>query len=485
MDAEVIVIGSGIAGLTVAALIAGEGKKVKILEKNWLPGGCSSSYPRKHFVFESGATTLVGLDENMPLDYLLRKTGIKIPAIPLSLPMQVYLKNGQCIHRFQSLEAWIQEAERVFGKKNQKVFWEKCFQISKAVWETSLQQLHFPPSDIRDLFMMVKGFRWNQLRSLPFAFTTVAEFLKKYELDTNTDLVDFVNEQLMITAQNTMEEVNMLFGATALCYTNFGNYYLNGGMIEMVNPIMNYIQDRGGEILLRTGVEKVRRNQDYFEIHTSQQVFHTPQVVFAIPVNNVLEIWDEPEILQRYSPRLLPSEKLNSAFTIGAVFKRKKNFESLHHQIHLSKPLSFTGSSSIFVSISHHEDTMRCKPDEVVINISTHIPDPEKTWVEDKEEVVAEIFSVLEEKGMFLKEDLIFYHASTPKSWAKWTSRKWGFVGGYPQYKAIKPWQMISARMVKNKAYLCGDSTYPGQGIPGACLSGIIAFEKWKSDGKG
>lgn len=484
MDAEVIVIGSGMAGLTAAALIAREGKKVLVLEKNWLPGGCASSYPRKHYVFESGATTLVGLDKNMPLDYLVQKTGITIPAIPLSLPMQVHLKKGVIINRHQSLESWIEEAERVFGKKNQRVFWEKCFAISKAVWEISLQQLHFPPSEIQDLIMMAKNFEWNQLRQLPYAFQTVSEYLKKYELDENQCFVDFVNEQLMITAQNTMEEVNMLFGATALCYTNFGNFYLNGGMMEMINPIIAFIQERGGEVLLRTGVEKVKFENQQFYIHTPQQVFQSPQVFFAIPLNNVLEIWEEPAMLQRYASRLLPSEKLNSAFTMGAVFRRRKNFESLHHQIHLSQPLSFTGSSSIFVSISHHEDTVRSKPDEVVINISTHIPNPENTWIEDKEKVAEEIFTILEEKGMFLKEDLIFYHASTPKSWAKWTSRKWGFVGGYPQYKAIKPWQMMSARMLKNKAYICGDSTYPGQGIPGACLSGIIAYEKWKTDGQ-
>lgn len=66
----------------------------------------------------------------------------------------------------------------------------------------------------------------------------------------------------------------------------------------------------------------------------------------------------------------------------------------------------------------------------------------------------------------------------------KWTNRKWGFVGGYPQYMNIKPWEMINGRILKNKAYLCGNSTYPGQGIPGACLSGVIAFEKWKCDEK-
>jgi len=55
---DVVVIGAGMAGLTAAALLVKEGKSVLILERNYLPGGCSSSYFRKGYIFESGATTL-------------------------------------------------------------------------------------------------------------------------------------------------------------------------------------------------------------------------------------------------------------------------------------------------------------------------------------------------------------------------------------------------------------------------------------------
>jgi phytoene dehydrogenase-like protein len=69
-----------------------------------------------------------------------------------------------------------------------------------------------------------------------------------------------------------------------------------------------------------------------------------------------------------------------------------------------------------------------------------------------------------------------------PSSWENWIYRKYGFVGGYPQYFNIKPWQMLDARLDGKGAYICGDTTYPGQGIPGAALSGIIAFEKIMRD---
>ena len=109
--------------------------------------------------------------------------------------------------------------------------------------------------------------------------------------------------------------------------------------------------------------------------------------------------------------------------------------------------------------------------------------DPENNLITDKAAINEAIYAALAKHDLIRPENLIFEHASTPGGWHKWTARSWGFVGGYPQYMRIKPWQMLDARLDGKAAYICGDSTYPGQGIPGACLSGIIAVEKMKLDG--
>jgi phytoene dehydrogenase-like protein len=41
---------------------------------------------------------------------------------------------------------------------------------------------------------------------------------------------------------------------------------------------------------------------------------------------------------------------------------------------------------------------------------------------------------------------------------------------------------MKDARLDHKGAYVCGDTVYPGQGIVGVCLSGIIAFRKLMQD---
>jgi phytoene dehydrogenase-like protein len=116
-------------------------------------------------------------------------------------------------------------------------------------------------------------------------------------------------------------------------------------------------------------------------------------------------------------------------------------------------------------------------------SVSTHWHNPAHNLVENRAELEAAILDLLEEKDMILKANINYLHSSGPASWAKWTGRKWGFVGGYPQYKAIKPWQMMGARLKKGQLYVCGDATYPGQGIPGVVLSGLTAHHKMKLDG--
>ena len=58
-----------------------------------------------------------------------------------------------------------------------------------------------------------------------FAFKSTQSIIDKSDID-DPNFKRFVDEQLLITAQNRAEEVNHLFGAAALCYTNYGNHYI-------------------------------------------------------------------------------------------------------------------------------------------------------------------------------------------------------------------------------------------------------------------
>ena len=478
---DAVIAGSGLGSLTAASLLCNEGLNVCIIEQNYLPGGCTSSYWRKGFVFESGATTLVGLDNGMPLKYVLDKTGIEINYRKLDLPMKVRLKNGVDITRHQDLNLWIEEAGNKFGDiENQRKFWFKCFEISQFVWRNSSKQLNFPPTKFRDFVETAKSISTEQLKFAKYAFITIDDMLDKYHLKNNPSFLEFIDEQLLITAQNRRQEVNALFGSAALCYTNFTNCYVDGGLINLVQPFIDYLTNNGGDLLLRNPIINVVKKNHYV-ITTKKEKLTADYFISGIPINNTINLY-KGKYLKNVQKKLLPSEKLNSAFQMGIGFKSRKKFDTIHHQIHLNKPLSGTKSDSIFISINHEEDYTRCdEPGTRVASVSTHLNNPENN-IFDKNLTEKEIIETLESHGILKQEDIIYQHSSAQKSWEKWTGRAYGFVGGYPQFKKIKPWQMIDSRLDGHKAYLCGDTAYPGQGIPGVTLSGIIAFHKLKQD---
>ena len=57
-DIDVIVIGSGIGGLSTAAFLSRVGKKVLVLEQHYIAGGCTHSFDEKGIEHETGIQIL-------------------------------------------------------------------------------------------------------------------------------------------------------------------------------------------------------------------------------------------------------------------------------------------------------------------------------------------------------------------------------------------------------------------------------------------
>jgi phytoene dehydrogenase-like protein len=222
--------------------------------------------------------------------------------------------------------------------------------------------------------------------------------------------------------------------------------------------------------------------KDGYEILSSGGTYQSRFVISGIPLNDTLGMFQDDKVrakLQRYT---MPSEMLNGAFTMGLVVRDQPPQQVLHHQVHVPEGLPYTGSKSFFVSFSHPDDHQRAPKGETVVAISTHVPDPVQSYIADKQPLEEAILEVMERQGLLCKKQIVYRDSATPGAWIFWTQRAYGMVGGYPQYSHVKPWQMKDARLDQKGAYLCGDTVYPGQGIVGTCLSGIIAVHKLMQD---
>lgn len=479
---DALVVGSGMGGLTTAALLARDGLRVGVLEAAHLPGGCSSSYPRKGYVFESGATTLIGFDPHQPLARLERMLGIDLPRKPIDPPMQVHL-HGHQITRFRDREEWITEAARVFGnERGQRRFWKRALSLADMVWRVSERNDFFPPLDWRDWLQLPLRNRITDLPALRYGFMSVEQVMRQCGVDTPL-FRRFIDEQLMITAQSTAGQTPFLFGAPALTYTNSQNYYVPGGLLTLMRTLQSYIEEREGHFFFRTRVDGIEAlAAGGYEARAGERRFRAPIMVTNLPVWNLAEL-TSADIRSWFETQAAPFGQAWSAFVMGIATRDTFPADMpLHHQIHLKEPLLHAGADSLFVSMSSAEDHMRAPAGERVLNVSCHTLSKEwfalnGSYEQVRDETSEAILNLLQRHlPGFDRSAVQVSFAGTPVTWQKWTGRYEGRVGGIPQsmQRSLLAWP--ATRTPFEGWVLTGDTVYPGQGIPGVTLGGIHAY---------
>ena len=78
-DYDVIIIGSGVSGLTSAALLSKEGLKVCVLERHYLIGGYLQGFERKGFIFDTAIHWLNQFNETGTVTKVFNYLGSDFP----------------------------------------------------------------------------------------------------------------------------------------------------------------------------------------------------------------------------------------------------------------------------------------------------------------------------------------------------------------------------------------------------------------------
>lgn len=481
---KVIVVGAGVGGLTTAGLLAKEGYQVTVLEAQTYPGGSASTFLHKGYRFDSGATVAGGFQPNGPHHVAGQMLGIDWK-VNLHDPAWVVHLPDRCV-------ALTQDNADVLEKfPETKSFWDEQSRIAEIAWALSAQGLPFPPADLSELVQLAKVGIMNlpqDLQIIPFALSTVQQWLARHGLADNREFKRFVDATLLISAQNMSDNVNGIYGATAMDLARQGVYHVEGGIGGIAETLANKVRELGGEVLYRQHVQRIEiQNEQAIGVYATKGRRSKQEQFFPadfVIVNNTP--WSLEKMLGDDTPNNLKNELQRRDDTQGAFIlhlgvtadKLPQNIAD-HHQIVNTYDGRMGEGETLYVSISPEWDTSRAPDGQRAVTVSTHtkiqpwwdlLKQDEQAYYAKKEAYAERIINTIDNILPNFKNAVSLTLVGTPVTYEFYTMRHKGMVGGFPQSSLFKA---RSPRTGIKNVRLVGDSIFPGQSTAGVTLGGI------------
>ncbi len=486
MKYDALVVGAGVGGLTTAAELAHAGQSVLVLEAHVYPGGCAGTFYHQGYRFDAGATLAGGFAPGAPLDWIATRYGIHWPMKPAAAVMQVHLSDGSVVTRWADPAAWQAERVRAFGVEAEH-FWRWQEEQADRLWSLAMRGLPWPPQSPGDLLALAErggGWLLEQIESMGMnavadlgldALRPVAARLG----NASPRLREYVDGQLLIAAQATSEDVIGLYGAAALDLPRRGVGHLAGGMGVLAEGMVDAIQKMGGKVLYRHPVKRVRRDGSDWrvQIEGRRVEFSGRQLVMNLPPANAARLLEANTPATLLKRREIPPDGWG-AFVVyagvdGQVFS---DTAALHQQILVGQP--FSEGNSVFVSVSPAWDGSRAPAGQRALTISTHtrlaswwqLQGADLPAYEARRDSLQDTLLLAAERAFpGLRDGLQLALPGTPVTFARFTRREQGWVGGFPQTSLFRAWGPRLGRGL----WLVGDSIFPGQSVPAVALGGV------------
>uniref|UniRef100_A0A3P9L2C0 Amine oxidase domain-containing protein n=1 Tax=Oryzias latipes TaxID=8090 RepID=A0A3P9L2C0_ORYLA len=256
---DAVVIGSGIGGLTTAALLSKAGKRVLVLEQHDTAGGCTHTFQKKGFEFDVGIHYLGQLHENSLLKVALDQiTEGQLRFAKLEQHYDTVLLGQQDQRR----EYHIHSGKTEMAACLKKQFPEEEEAIDEFMRLMKLASRRTPLIAVLKMIpsWLVKLLIWtgllNRISSV-FCLATTNHAAMMSRLTQNKDL-QALSAYLFYGVPP--KESSFLINALLLHHYKRGAFYPVGGASEFAFHIIPVIQQAGGEVLVRAKVQSILIN---------------------------------------------------------------------------------------------------------------------------------------------------------------------------------------------------------------------------------
>lgn len=489
---RVIVIGAGIGGLTAGALLARHGYDVLVLEQATVMGGCASTFKRQGFTFDVGATQVAGLEPGGIHHRILQALELPIPEARVCDPAcAVYLPGeAEPIQAWRDPQKWQQERQRQFP--GSEPFWQCLQRLFEISWRFQARDPVLPPRNGWDLAKLLTALRPDTLLTVPFSLLTVGDVLNLFGLGQDHRLRRYLDLQLKLYSQVDAQETAVLYAATALAMSQapFGLYHLKGSMQVLADQLKVGLERFGGKVLTRHRVENIQVEQGLAKSVTirnlkTQATFRetADQIVANVTVQNLSQLLGE-QIPKPYQHRIEKLPPASGAFVIYLGVKAAAIPEQCppHLQFLYDNAGPIAENNSLFVSVSQAGDGRA--PEGYRTIIASSFTDPVLWWGEGvdyaarKHTYTETALDHLSHYFHLSPETICHVEAATPRTFARYTARDLGMVGGLGQRLSTFGPFGLATRTPISRLWLVGDSVHPGEGTAGVSYGAWTVVEQ-------
>ena len=482
---DIIIIGSGLGGLSAALRLASRGHKVRILEKHSKAGGRLNQFKEQGFTFDLGPSFM---SMTFEFDELFKDCGIPNPLKLTCLdPLyKVYFRDKSDPYTIwkdtEKLALEFKDIEPDFAVKAEK-YLKKAAEFYHDT-EDKVIRRNF--NSLFDYFMKISSV---PMKHLPYLkkklWTLLDETFESHEVKVIFSLVAFF---LGSTPFKT-PSIYSLLNYTEL--KNNGYWSVEGGMYKIVEEIVNELSKLNVEIIYNTEIQSTANFNGTLNSVKDMKGKEWKADTFII---NADAASFRGKVLKRSKYTDMKLDKMEwslAPFTIYLGLK-KKIPGLYHHNYFLGNDFIkyadkiFTSSvipskPYYYVNMPSYSDPT-CAP-EGCENLFILCPVPDlrfkKDW-NDRESVASEIINDLSERINFnIDENTIVKKVLTPIEWESmfnlYKGSGLGLSHGMSQIGGFRP---SNRDEVFPNLFYVGASTIPGTGLPMVLISSKLVTER-------
>lgn len=478
---KVIIVGAGIAGLSAGIYARQSGFDVTIFESHTIPGGASTSWRRKGYLFEGGMHWLTGSSPKVPLNKLWRELGA------LSDDVSVYNKDPFLTVEFEGRTACLYRDVEKLRQHFLELSPEDKNEIDKLCRDIKrFSKVSMPISDIKnvkvkkktsvqlsDLIKMLPAFS----RMSFYANQTAAEFANRFKSPILRALIkSIIGEEYSASG--------LIFTIATLASGDGG--YPEGGSLAMASRMAKYFESLGGKINYKSRVTKVSVNNGISDgVIVNGEYFPANAIIVTQDTLVAIDSLFDPPINEPWAYKMRQNIKpmLNTFICLGIEADLSEFPETINFIPH--RPFSCGEVKTEIVSINNYSGYEGYAPDgctAVTSAISGDTYDYWKackengTYEEEKRKLAEEFIEILAEKFPEIRGKVALWDVATPLTYERYLSSYKGSwmsiigrgekMNGYPS----KP------EKIQN-IYFAGQRLVPPGGLPVAVETGRKAVQ--------